>query len=115
MIDLDNKIGRKVKRRLKNEQEVWMTTVGADGSPHPRPAWFYWAGETVLLNSQTFAYKVKHIAKNKTVALNLNSGSPEADVVVLHGTAEIDPNAPAPNKHKKHFRKCVTQLPVAHN
>ena len=105
MIDLNTKIGRKAKRRLKDEQEIWMTTVGADGAPHPRPVWFYWDGQTFVLYSQTFAYKVKHIAKNKSVALNLNSGSPEADVVVFHGTAEIDENAPASHMHKQYFKK----------
>lgn len=105
MIDWNTKFARKVKKRLKNEQEIWLTTTGANGSPQPRPVWFWWDGETFLVYSQTKAHKLKHISKHNKVALNLNSGNPDADVVVFHGTAAIDPAAPSPTKHRKYFKK----------
>lgn len=105
MFSLDTKFGRKVKRRIKKEQEIWLTTSGSDGTPQPRPVWFWWDGESFLIYSQSFAHKLKHLAKNKNVALHFNSGNPDADVVVMHGTAEIDENAPAPHKHKQYFKK----------
>ena len=40
MIDLNSKFGRKVKRHLKQEYVVWLTTTGTDLSPQPRPVWF---------------------------------------------------------------------------
>lgn len=40
MLDLNPKFGRKVKRRLKKEQEIWLTTTDANGTPQPRPVWF---------------------------------------------------------------------------
>lgn len=105
MIDLNTKLGRKVKRRLKNEQEIWLTTTSADGTPQPRPVWFWWDGETFLMYSEPHAHKLKHIARNPNIALNLNSGNPDADVVVFIGTAELAPDAPPSHKHKEYFKK----------
>lgn len=105
MIDLNTKFGRNVKRRLKAEQEIWLTTTGPDGTPQPRPVWFWWDGESFVIYSQTKAHKLKHIAKNDKVALHFNSGNPDADVVVFHGTAEVDASAPAPHLNKSYFRK----------
>lgn len=105
MIDWNTKFARQAKKRLKKEQEIWLTTTSADGSPQPRPVWFWWDGETFLIYSQTKAYKVKHITKNNKVALNLNTGNPKADVVVMTGTAAFDSNAPAPSQQKSYFKK----------
>lgn len=105
MIDWNSKHARKAKKRLKSEQEIWLTTTGSDGSPQPRPVWFWWDGETFLIYSQTKAHKVKHLTKNKKVALHLNTGNPDADVVVMTGTAAFDTTAPAPSKHKSYFKK----------
>lgn len=107
MIELDTKFGRKVKRRLRSEQEIWLTTTGTDGMPQPRPVWFWWDGESLLIYSQTKAHKLKHIAKHNKVALNFNTGAGEgeADVVVFLGTAVVDKNAPAPHLNKPYFKK----------
>lgn len=105
MIDLNTKFGRKAKRRLKDEQEIWLTTTGADGTPQPRPVWFWWDGESFLFYSEPHAHKLAHIAHHPTVALNLNSGAPEADVVVIIGTAALAPGAPPPHKHKAYLKK----------
>ncbi|MBI4671695.1 MAG: TIGR03667 family PPOX class F420-dependent oxidoreductase [Chloroflexi bacterium] len=105
MLDLNTKFGRLVKRRLKNEQEIWLTTVDKNGIPQLRPVWFFWDGETFLLYSQTTAHKLKHIARNPNVVLHFNSNNDDGGVVVFHGTATVDPDAPAPTKHKSYFRK----------
>ncbi len=104
-IDLDTKFGRKVKKCLKNEQEIWLVTTGTDGTPQPRPVWFWWNGETFLIYSQTTAHKLKQIQANDHVALNFNTGNADADVVVMTGTAKLDPTAPSPIKHKEYFKK----------
>ena len=105
MLDLNTKFGRKVKRRLKKDQEIWLTTTDANGTPQPRPVWFWWDGETLLIYSEPHAAKLKQIAHNPTVALNFNSGNSDADVVVLHGTAELAPDAPPSFRHKAYFKK----------
>ena len=105
MVNLDTKFGRKVKRRIKTEQEIWLTTAGLDGTPQPRPVWFIWDGESFLIYSQTTAHKLKHIRNNNKVALNFNSGGHDPDVVVFHGTAEVDESAPLPHVNKPYYRK----------
>ncbi len=105
MLDLNTEFGRKVKRRLKNEQEIWLTTTDAHGTPQPRPVWFHWDGETFLIYSESHAHKLKHIAKHPTVALHFNSGNADADVVVFIGTAALAPDAPPAYQHKQYFQK----------
>lgn len=105
MIDLNTKFGRKAKRRLQKEQEIWLTTTGADGTPQPRPVWFWWDGESFLLYSEPQAHKLAHIANHPTVALNLNSDSADVGVVVIIGTAALAPDAPPPHKHKSYMKK----------
>jgi len=105
MLNLNTKFGRLVKRRLKNEQEIWLTTIGSDGAPQPRPVWFFWDGATFLIYSRPSAHKVKHIARNPNVVLHFNSTTDEGGVVVFHGAAAIDPDAPPPIKHRAYFRK----------
>lgn len=105
MLNLNTKFGRLVKRRLKNEQEIWLTTIGSDGTPQPRPVWFWWDGETFLIYSKADAHKIKHIARNPNVVLNFNSTNKDGGVVVFHGTAAVDFDAPAPLKQRAYFRK----------
>jgi PPOX class probable F420-dependent enzyme len=68
---------------------IWLSTVDAKNRPQPRPVWFHWDGESVLIFSQGQAAKVKHIKNNTHVALNFNSTSDGGEVVVLLGEASI--------------------------
>jgi PPOX class probable F420-dependent enzyme len=89
MLDFSTTIGKKILRRLDQEQIIWLTTVDARNTPQPRPVWFHWDGETVLIFSQPEGAKLRHIARNPRVALNFNS-SPDGDEVgVLIGEARI--------------------------
>lgn len=105
MLDLNTKFGRKVKRRLKNEQEIWLTTTDANGIPQPRPVWFWWDGETFLIYSEPDAHKLKHITKNPNVALNFNTAPDDGGVVVFTGTAALAPDAPPSYQHKAYLGK----------
>lgn len=40
IIDLTTEYGARVARRLQDEQVIWLTTVGRDGTPQPNPVWF---------------------------------------------------------------------------
>jgi PPOX class probable F420-dependent enzyme len=89
MADFNSSIGRTVKRRLRQEQIIWLTTVDSHGTPQPRPVWFHWDGQTILIFSQATAAKVRHIARNPRVALNFNTDADGGDVGVLIGEAQI--------------------------
>jgi PPOX class probable F420-dependent enzyme len=89
MLDLTTEFGRRVERRLREEQIIWLTTTGSDQTPQPRPVWFLWTGESFLIFSQPDAHKLRHIARNPRVALNLNTDGEGGDVVVFTGEAVV--------------------------
>jgi PPOX class probable F420-dependent enzyme len=105
MIDFGSPIGRKIKRRLRAEQTVWLTTVDAQSTPQPRPVWFHWDGETLLIFSRPNAAKVRHIQRQSRVALNFNTDAEGGEVGVLTGTAVVATEPIAPNRLKAYLRK----------
>lgn len=94
-MDFDNRLGRKALRRLKRERILWLTTVDRTGQPQPRPVWFHWGGEDILVFSEPGAAKVRHIAARPQVAVNFNSDEEGSEVVVLLGEARLA-EAPVP-------------------
>jgi PPOX class probable F420-dependent enzyme len=106
MIDLTSKFGRKVKQQLRKEYIVWLTTVGADLSPQPRPVWFIWDGSSFLIFSQPQAHKVRHITAHPQVSLHFNTDDTgDQNVIVFAGTAAIDPAVPPARKVSAYLRK----------
>jgi len=84
------------KKLLKSETIIWLTTVGNDLTPQPRPVWFVPDGDDVLIYSQPKAAKLAHIREHPPVSLHFNAdqwGSDET-VVVLTGTATLEPEKP---------------------
>ena len=90
MIDLTSEFGKRATHRLSEEEIIWLTTTDSQGNPQPRPVWFLWISETILIFSQPQAHKVAHINNHPSVALNFNSTDTGGDVVVLLGEAEIE-------------------------
>jgi PPOX class probable F420-dependent enzyme len=91
MIDETTDFGARAARRLRDEQVIWLTTVGGDGTPQPNPVWFLWYGASLLIFSRPNAAKLRHIAERPRVALSFNTDAGGEDVVVLTGEARIDP------------------------
>src|SRR5262245_39604118 len=94
-IDTSTEFGQRVDRRLREEQVIWLVTVGPDGTPEPSPVWFLWDGQSMLIFSQPMAPKVRNIRRNPAVAIHFNSDAAGDDVVVMTGQAEVLPDAPA--------------------
>lgn len=94
MIDTTTEFGRRVARRLSAERIIWLTTVGGNGTPQPRPVWFLWDGESFLIYSRPNTAKLKHVAAQPQVALNLDGDGLGGDIVVVTGRAAIDHAAP---------------------
>lgn len=105
MIDLTSTFGKRVARRLQEEQIIWLTTVDSNGSPQPRPVWFLWDGETFLIFSRKAGYKVRHIQNNKKVSLNLDSDRKGGDIVVLLGNAIIENSAISAEQIEQYLEK----------
>ena len=94
LLDTSTDWGRSAERRLRAAEVAWLTTLRADGSPWPNPVWFVWDGETVLVYSRPESLKLGHIARDPRVALNLNGGGWDLDIVVVSGTARVAPEEP---------------------
>lgn len=77
--------------RLTKERLAWLTTVGAaSGTPAPNPIWFLWTGAQIVIRSQPRKPKLKNLAKNNRVSMNLEVDRSGDGVVVVSGRATID-------------------------
>lgn len=95
MIDLTTEFGRAVEQHLRNEYVIWLTTVDLHLTPQPRPVWFIWERDSVLIFSKPEAYKVKHIEENPKVALHFNTDETgDKHVMIMTGDAFIDSKCP---------------------
>ncbi|HEX2312790.1 MAG TPA: TIGR03667 family PPOX class F420-dependent oxidoreductase [Thermomonospora sp.] len=82
------------RKRLTDAEVIWLTTVGADGTPQPNPVWFHWEGESVLTFSRADARRLDHIRQRPRVSLHLNSTHTGGEVTVLTGTAAVIDGSP---------------------
>ena len=90
MIDFKSKLGRKAKKLLDSEIVIWLTTMGSDLTPQPRPVWFVPDDDDVLIYSKP-DNKVRHIRQHPRVSLHFNSDEWGDDpVLVLTGSASLD-------------------------
>jgi len=105
MIDFNTPIGQKIEKRLRQEKMIWLTSVDAHNKPQPRPVWFDWDGETVLIFSQETGAKLRHIAANPHVALNFNTNAHGGDVGVLIGEAQVLHSPPPVERLKSYLGK----------
>ena len=95
MIDLTTDFGRAVERHLKEEYVIWLTTVDSHLTPQPRPVWFLWDGNSILIFSMPDAYKVRHIEKHPNIALHFNTDDTgDKHVIVMTGEASMDASHP---------------------
>jgi PPOX class probable F420-dependent enzyme len=105
MIDFTSRLGRHVKRRLRRDRVIWLTTVDFNDAPQPRPLWFHWDDETILIFSERGKAKLRHIERNPQVSLNFNTDEDGGDVAVIGGEARIMDAPPASNRVKAYLRK----------
>ncbi len=95
VIDPATDLGESAIERLEDEIIIWLTTLGKDGAPHPKPVWFVWENGEILIYSQPDAAKLRHIARDGHVSLNFNASHDGGNIVVINGTARLVKNEPA--------------------
>jgi len=101
--------------RLRREEMIWITTVRGDGQPQTSAVWFHWDGTDFLLFSQPRAQKVRNLAAEPRVSLNLNGTGYGSDLVIVEGTAEVLPDFasgswPEPARVDAYYAKYETSL-----
>ena len=105
MLDFHTQFGRHVNRRLRDEKIIWLTTVDSEHTSQPRPVWFQWDRETLLIFSQQQKAKLRHISQNPRVSLNFNTDQGGGDVAALIGEARIVDAPPDLSRVKTYLRK----------
>lgn len=103
--------GRRVRERLAAEIAIWLTTVGADGTPQPNPVWFLWEADgSILTYNRADANRVKHIRSRPRVALNFDGNGRGGDIVVMTGTAELLDGFPPADEYQPYLDKYAAEM-----
>ena len=89
MVDFTGEFGQRAAARLQQDEIIWLTTVGRDGTPQPSPVWFLWEDDTVTIFSKPNAPKIANIRRGGQVALHFNTDAGGDNVVVLTGQAQV--------------------------
>ncbi|ADB50764.1 TIGR03667 family PPOX class F420-dependent oxidoreductase [Conexibacter woesei] len=94
--NLDDAARARAETRLRDEHEVWITTVRSDGQPQSSPVGFLWDGHSVLIVSQPGSRKVRNLRENPRVALHLEvdraGDGGDGGILTLEGVATVDPD-----------------------
>ena len=102
----DSEFGSRVRHRLSHEKVLWLSTVGADGTPQPNPVWFLWTEpDSLLIYNRPAANRLTHIAHRPQVALNFDGNGKGGDIVVLTGTAALAPQRPTASANAEYLAK----------
>lgn len=97
--------GKRVLRRLKEEQVVWLTTIDAHTRPQPRPVWFLWRDDHILTYSQPGTHKIDHIAANPRVSVHFNTDERGGNVTVISGEARLAEELPPATEIEGYIEK----------
>ncbi len=96
--------------RLRNDLIGWLTTVTPSGQPLPSPVWFWWDGEMVLVYSRPHTAKIRNVANNPKVSLNLDGNGRGGDIVVLEATCVAAPDHPPAHEHAEFTAKYAAAI-----
>jgi PPOX class probable F420-dependent enzyme len=97
--------GDRVRRRLREDVVIWLTTVGSDLTPQPNPVWFLWEADSLLVYNRSTAHRLEHVRTRPRVSLNFDGDRRGGDIVVVTGSAELPESDPAPHEHAAYVAK----------
>jgi PPOX class probable F420-dependent enzyme len=98
--------GARMRARLSEEIAVWLTTVGANGTPQPNPVWFVWDGATsVVVYNRADAHRLENLRRVPRWSMNFDGNGRGGDVVVLTGSVAAIGEAPAASRNEAYLAK----------
>ena len=104
--DPSSAFGERVRRRLREEQVIWITTVGKDGTPQPNPVGFLLQDDdSILIYNAATANRIGHVAARPRVALHFDGDGSGGDIVVFAGTARRADDIPRPHENQAWLAK----------
>lgn len=93
--------GERVRRRLREEQVIWITTVGKDGTPQPNPVGFLLQDDnSILIYNAVNANRINHVLDRPRVALHFDGDGTGGDIVVFTGIARRADDVPPPHENQ---------------
>ncbi|NEE04381.1 pyridoxamine 5'-phosphate oxidase family protein [Phytoactinopolyspora halotolerans] len=90
---LDDTTNAAADHRLRDEREIWITTVRSDGQPQSSLVGFLWDGTSFLILTSPESQKIRNLRANPRVSLHLDVGgesSEDVGILTLEGTAAVD-------------------------
>jgi PPOX class probable F420-dependent enzyme len=107
IFDPETPAGARALERLRDPREmtIWLTTVTPDGQPQSMPVWFLWREDEILVYGDHKARRNANLEANPKVNLHLRENDGGGDVVVIDGTARIDPDHPQPGDNPAYLAK----------
>lgn len=104
--DPSTPFGERVRRRLREEQVIWITTVGTDGTPQPNPVGFLHQDDSSILTyNAANANRIRHVCARPRVALHFDGDGLGGDIVVFTGTAHPAEDVPPPHQNQAWLAK----------
>ena len=88
---------------------VWLTTVRPDGQPQASPVWFVIDSDEFLIYSRDETPRLRNIAANSRVSLNLDSDE-GSNVVTVEGEARIVAGGPRSTDHAEYQKKYASLI-----
>ena len=115
--DPESAFGETVRRRLREESIIWLTTVGRGGTPQPNPVWFLWQPDpesswgdgSFLIFNDGNAVRREAFAHRPRVALNFNSIE-GGGIAVFTGRVEVLEGHPPAHQHPEYAAKYGPRL-----
>jgi PPOX class probable F420-dependent enzyme len=109
--------GDTVRRRLREETIIWLTTVGRSGTPQPNPVWFLWqpdAGSawgdgSFLIFHDGSSARLSSLVERPRVALNFNSIE-GGGITVFTGAVEVLEGHPLAHEVPEYVAKYGPQV-----
>src|SRR3954467_4818554 len=89
--------GAATRRRLREEEIIWLVTVNSAGVPQPNPVWFLWTPDeddawgdgSFLVFHKDDAARLRSMRARPTVALHFDGGVHDLEVMVFTGDVEF--------------------------
>ncbi|NUP52088.1 MAG: TIGR03667 family PPOX class F420-dependent oxidoreductase [Catenulispora sp.] len=89
--------GAATRRRLREEEIIWLVTVNSAGVPQPNPVWFLWEPDendewgdgSFLIFHKDNAARLRSMRERPTVALHFDGGVHDLEVMVFTGDVEF--------------------------
>jgi PPOX class probable F420-dependent enzyme len=98
--DPGSPFGERVRRRLREEQVIWITTVGNDGTPQPNPVGFLLQDDnSILIYNMVNANRISHVIDRPRVALHFDGDGTGGDIVIFSGIARRADDVPLPHEN----------------